>query len=228
MRRFSFLTRKERLGLSLLAFLTVGVYVAGLLTRHTPSLPPPTDSVATTVVQTVPTGERIARHDTLPASRPARRRQTPSLFLPRTEQPKPRYPRQEKYAEGTRIPLNACDTNELKKIPGVGSYIARRIVTYRQRLGGFRHPLQLREIGLNDTLLAPWFTIDTTCLQRLPVNRCDARQLAAHPYLNWTQAKALVEYRRRHGRLTRVESLRLLDAFTADDLARIAPYLSFE
>ena len=42
-----------------------------------------------------------------------------------------------KYQPGTVVSLNSADTTELKKIPGVGSSIARMIVNYRERLGGF-------------------------------------------------------------------------------------------
>lgn len=42
-----------------------------------------------------------------------------------------------KYPEGTLVDLNEADTTELKKIPGIGSGIARMIVAYRKRLGGF-------------------------------------------------------------------------------------------
>lgn len=42
-----------------------------------------------------------------------------------------------KYPEGTLVDLSEADTTELKKIPGIGSGIARMIVAYRKRLGGF-------------------------------------------------------------------------------------------
>ena len=56
-------------------------------------------------------------------------------------------PRQEKFPEGIRVELNTADTATLKKIPGIGSYYARRIVDYRNRLGGFVSVAQLKEMG---------------------------------------------------------------------------------
>ena len=53
-----------------------------------------------------------------------------------------------KYQPGTVVSLNSADTAELKKIPGVGSNIARMIVNYRERLGGFCRIEQLQEIHL--------------------------------------------------------------------------------
>lgn len=45
------------------------------------------------------------------------------------------YPR--KLKEGQYININSADTTELQKIPGIGSYYARSIIRYRERLGGF-------------------------------------------------------------------------------------------
>lgn len=42
-----------------------------------------------------------------------------------------------KYPPGTVVALNHADTTELKKIPGIGSSLARTIVDYRKQLGGF-------------------------------------------------------------------------------------------
>ena len=67
--------------------------------------------------------------------------------------------RVEKYAPGTKIDINEADTNALKKIPGIGSYYAGKIVRYRERLGGFVSKQQLQEIeGLPDNV-EQWFFI---------------------------------------------------------------------
>lgn len=133
-----------------------------------------------------------------------------------------------KYPEGTVVELNEADTTELQKIPGIGSMIARMIVTYRQRLGGFHRLEQLGEIHLDYHALTPWLRIDTTSLHRLNLNKASLRQMRNHPYLNFYQAKAIVEHRKRQGRLPNLKSLRLYEEFTEKDLERIAPYVCFE
>ena len=40
------------------------------------------------------------------------------------------YTRSEKYAPGTLVELNSADTTILKKVPGIGSTFARRIIKY--------------------------------------------------------------------------------------------------
>lgn len=134
----------------------------------------------------------------------------------------------QKYAPGTTVDLNRADTTELKKIPGIGSGIARLISNYRRQLGGFYRVEQLGEIGLDHHQLAAWFRIDTTALQRLDVNHTSIEQLRRHPYLNFYQAKAIVEYRRKHGPLKSLKPLALYEEFTPDDLERLSHYLSFE
>ncbi len=168
------------------------------------------------------------------ASRPPVRpssatQQAPSLLLARRGADNlSARPQVRKYAPGTTLDLNRADTTELKKIPGIGSGIARLISNYRRQLGGFYRIEQLGEIGLDHRQLAAWFRIDTAALQRLDVNRTGIERLRRHPYLNFYQAKAIVEYRRKHGPLKSLKPFTLYEEFTPDDLERLTHYLSFD
>lgn len=133
-----------------------------------------------------------------------------------------------KYPEGTLVDLNLADTTELKRIPGVGSTIARMVVEYRERLGGYYQVEQLAELRLDHERLRPWFLVDTTRIHRLPINRLGVERLRRHPYLNFYQAKALVDYRRKRGDLHSLKPLSLLEEFTPADLERLSHYVSFE
>lgn len=159
------------------------------------------------------------------ANKPNAANERSSVYLSRTDSLSTRT---QKYPKGTRIELNRCDTNQLKKIPGIGSYTARRIVSYRERLGGFVRMEQLREIRLNNDVLAPWFTLDTTAVTPLQVNHLPMKQLLAHPYLNYRQSRAIVLYRERYGPLSSIQVMHGWEEFTANELRRVAPYLSFE
>ncbi|HIZ91247.1 MAG TPA: helix-hairpin-helix domain-containing protein [Candidatus Bacteroides merdavium] len=154
--------------------------------------------------------------------------QRPSLFLADRHKDSLQQAKPLKYEPGTRVDLNRADTTELKKIPGIGSSIARLISGYRQQLGGFYSLSQLEDIDLDYRQLADWFRIDTTAIRRIPVNRASVDRLRRHPYLNFYQAKALVEYRRKHGPLKSLKPLVLYEEFTREDLERIGHYLNFE
>ncbi|MDR0973087.1 MAG: helix-hairpin-helix domain-containing protein [Prevotellaceae bacterium] len=136
-----------------------------------------------------------------------------------------------KYTTLQTVDLNLADTTELLKIPGIGIVSARKIVDYRRRLGGFHTVEQLTDIKLYaemDSLLR-WFTVsDTAVLARLNINRLPQRSLQAHPYLNYKQARLIVEHRRKKGQLSRLYELSLYEEFTPDDLSRLQPYVCFD
>ena len=133
-----------------------------------------------------------------------------------------------KYPAGTVLNLNHADTTELKKVPGVGSGIARSIVNYRQRLGGFYRIEQLQEIHLDYRQLQAWFTVTPSEIRRINLNRVGIERLRNHPYINFYQAKALVEYRKKKGTLHNLKPFALYEEFTESDLERLSHYVCFE
>ena len=141
------------------------------------------------------------------------------------------YPVSEKLAEGTIIEINASDTTQLKRIPGIGSSFAKRIVGYRTILGGYYRIEQLQEVyGMYEELyekIIPYLEVNADSIKTIPVNTASIDKLKAHPYLNFYQAKAIVELRKKKGELKSIDELILLEEFTADDLERIKHYLIF-
>ena len=133
-----------------------------------------------------------------------------------------------KYPEGTLVDVNTADTTELKKIPGIGSGIARRIVAYRNRLGGFYTLYQLNEVEFVTADLLKWFKLEGDSVRKLPINRVGLDKLRAHPYINFYQAKVIVEYRRKKGEITSLSQLALYEEFTEKDLKRLSAYISFD
>ena len=133
-----------------------------------------------------------------------------------------------KYPEGTLVDVNTADTTELKKIPGIGGGIARRIVAYRNRLGGFYTLYQLNEVEFVTADLLKWFKLEGDSVRKLPINRVGLDKLRAHPYINFYQAKVIVEYRRKKGEITSLSQLALYEEFTEKDLKRLSAYISFD
>ena len=133
-----------------------------------------------------------------------------------------------KYPEGTLVDVNGADTAELKKIPGIGSGIAKAIVSYRTRLGGFYALEQLAEIEYMTPTLMKWFKLEEPVVRPLKVNEAGLETLRSHPYLNFYQAKVIVEHRRKKGKLKSLSQLSLYEEFTEKDLERLSAYLTFD
>lgn len=125
------------------------------------------------------------------------------------------------------IELNHADTNMLKRVPGIGSGYARRIVAYRERLGGFYSISQLCDIdGLSENSI-DYFTLDSIPLRKIKINRLDINQLRRHPYINFHQAKAICDYRRLHGNITSLQQLRLSRDFPPEAIERLEHYVEY-
>ena len=127
---------------------------------------------------------------------------------------------------GETVDINTADTAELKKIPGIGSYYAMRIVELRQRRQAFVSPEELLAIrDFPETALTYM-----TASQNFPeiyVNQWSQKQLAAHPLLNYTQARDIIALRRTAGTITAASDLAALPSFDAATIERITPFLRF-
>ena len=232
---FCYFSRGERNALLVLLCLIAGTGIAIIHTADegspTPTAFPPlstqTDSLISVVSDSLPTWQESSKEKPTVIPQPAKAPQTWPRLPQRTT-----YKRtSDKFPKGTVIELNQADTLTLRKIPGIGSTFARRIVSYRELLGGFYTVEQLAEVyGIDEdryNALYPWFKTDTTCIQPLRINHLSFKELLRHPYLNTSQVRQ-IERLRRKGPLSGWNNLILLEEFTDLDRQRLQPYLSFE
>ena len=129
-----------------------------------------------------------------------------------------------------RVVLNNADTMTLRKVPGIGSHFARKIVEYRQRLGGYCRVQQLLEIEDFPKTAIAYFIIPDSTLpsHRLNINRLSLNELKRHPYINYYQARAITDYRRLHGRIESLQQLKLNRDFPQEAIDRLEPYVEYE
>lgn len=137
----------------------------------------------------------------------------------------PRY--SNKLQPGETIALCEADTTQLRRIPGIGSYYARRIMEYGQRLGGYVSLQQLSEIDDLPLETSAYLTLGTPHPRLLNVNTMSLNELKRHPYINYYQARAIVDYRRQYGTITSLDQLSLLPDFTPDAIERLRPYVTY-
>lgn len=109
------------------------------------------------------------------------------------------------------IELNTADTLELVKIRGIGKVFARRIVAYRNLLGGYVDINQLKEVfGVKPDLIiaiAPQITIDASKINHINLNLVTFEDLKKHPYVSEYQAKAIIYYRNKVGEIKNAKEL---------------------
>ena len=128
-----------------------------------------------------------------------------------------------------RVVLNNADTMILRKVPGIGSYFARKIVEYRQRLGGYYQVQQLLEIENFPETAVSFFIIPDSTLpsRKLNINRLSLNELKRHPYINFYQARAITDYRRLNGRIDSLQQLKLSRDFPTEAIKRLEPYVEY-
>lgn len=128
-----------------------------------------------------------------------------------------------------KLELNTADTLLLRTVPGIGAKVAREIVRYRERLGGFVRPEQLLEVRFMDSAryqqVMPYFRIDTSQLRKMDINRADIAELKRHPYIDYYLAKTIVLQRERSGRYASLEQMRISTRVYPELYARLRPYL---
>ena len=125
--------------------------------------------------------------------------------------------------------INLCtaDTTELRLVPGIGVYYASRIYSYGQRLGGYISVDQLDEIDDLPEGIKHYFVTNGAAPRKLNINRLTLDQLKRHPYINFYQAKAIVDYRRQHGQITNLDQLKLSKDFPPAAIQRLKPYVEY-
>lgn len=130
------------------------------------------------------------------------------------------------------VELNSADSITLQLLHGIGPAFARRIVNYRERLGGFVSTDQLLEVyGLSPERLEPLLPhiiIDPTKVTKLQLNQLELKQLLRHPYMEYYVARDIIALRRQGITLNGLDDLRALPSMTDSTFLRLQDYVAFE
>lgn len=123
------------------------------------------------------------------------------------------------------VDLNKADTAILQKLPGIGRFTAQKIVEYRSRLGGFCRNEQLLEVAGVDSsrfaVVRP-FLLEPSGWTRIKINSVTYEGLRAHPYLTSYEARNIIYYRMKKGRISRLTQLvseRVISSTTCSKLS---------
>jgi len=125
--------------------------------------------------------------------------------------------------------LNSADSLALIAIKGIGPSYARRILKYRNALGGFVALEQLKEVyGFTEEMYAkisPVVKVNSALIKKLNLNKDDFKIINKHPYISYELTKSIFDWRRK----TDITAANLKGIVNNDELyQKLLPYLSFE
>ncbi len=127
------------------------------------------------------------------------------------------------------IDINTADTTLFIALPGIAGKLANRIITFRNKLGGFYKIDQIAEtFGLRDSvfqLIKPLLIISNTPLAQFNINTATVDEMKQHPYIHYAIANGIVQYRNQHGTFSSVADVKKITLVTDDIFNKMAPYL---
>lgn len=130
----------------------------------------------------------------------------------------------------TIIDINTADTTALLPLPGIGSKLATRILTFRDKLGGFYSISQVSEtFGLPDSTfqkIKPYLRVEPGAVKKININTATIDELKAHPYIRWAVANPLIAYRNEHGPFAGITDLKKVMAVTDAIYSKLEPYIT--
>ncbi|NCC74067.1 MAG: hypothetical protein EOM06_11780 [Sphingobacteriia bacterium] len=130
------------------------------------------------------------------------------------------------------IEINSADTMTLQQVAGIGPAFAKRIVTYRDKLGGFFDKSQLLEVFGMDTAryvqIAGHLDLDVTKIRRMDLNKTGFKEMVAHPYLEFYIVKSIFDYKEGKGKFDSVAELKQIDLIYQQLYHKLAPYFTLD
>jgi competence protein ComEA len=126
-----------------------------------------------------------------------------------------------------KVELNSATEIDLDKLPAIGESYSKRIVKYRQMLGGYYKREQLLEVyGLDTSVynkIKDLVFINDAVLAKIAINLADSKELGKHPYIGYKIANKIIDRRDLKGPFKNIQEIKEV---IGDDLYnKVYPYL---
>ena len=127
--------------------------------------------------------------------------------------------------------LNTATVESLQRISGIGPVLSKRIIAFRNSLGGFLVTEQLLDVyGLKPEVakkaMKEFKVLSIPEIKKIPLNTATIEELAGLVYINYHLARKIVHHRSRIGGFDSIAQLTKIEDFPADRINRIKLYLS--
>ncbi len=127
------------------------------------------------------------------------------------------------------IEINSADTFDLQQLRGIGPGFAKRIVKYREKLGGFVNVSQVREVfGMDEeryNSIKASLTVNPDSVHPIDLNNVTFKGLLAHPYFPFAITKGIMIYRKDHKLFKSMDELTLIPGICDSIFRKIRPYI---
>lgn len=130
-----------------------------------------------------------------------------------------------------KINLNTADTTLLKTLSGIGSYFAKKMVDYRERLGGYYAVEQLLEIyNFGEERLQkikPYIDITLSDIKKINfATDTIVNIIGKHPYLGFKAARTAIKIQRSSKSKITIEELVNQKIISTEQGEKLKPYLA--
>lgn len=160
--------------------------------------------------------ERVApyaRFDDMPESKPAYAEHKPASI-----------------PSSRTVELNNADTEALLSLRGIGPAFSKRILNFRNALGGFIAVEQLKEVyGFPDSTyqqIKYRLSVDAGKARKININQATEKELGQHPYIGRKLASNIIKFRNEIRSYSEIEQLKQVPLINDEKYRKIAPYLS--
>ena len=134
-----------------------------------------------------------------------------------------------KLTAGEQIDINNADTSDFIRLPGIGSKLAARIISFRSKLGGFYKVEQVGEtFGLPDSTfqkIRVFLRLENAVVRKIDINNATVDEMKRHPYFKYEIANAIVLFRNEHGAYSAPADLKKVMAINNDVFEKIIRYV---
>jgi len=128
------------------------------------------------------------------------------------------------------LEINAADSSALVNSLNIAPWIAKRVVNYRDILGGFSKAQQLKEVyGFDPTFynkIEKYISIDTSLITKININTASFKEILRHPYISYDITKGIVNQRKNKGPYESTIRLIELGILSESLFIKLSPYLS--
>jgi len=135
-----------------------------------------------------------------------------------------------KPAEPTNLDINAASQEEWMLFKGIGPGYSKRIIEYRDKLGGFIDKTQLKEVyGLPDSVynhIIDKVQVGTVNIKKININTATLEELAQHPYIRKYMAEHIIKFREDIKEFKSIQELKQIPLINEEKYRKIVPYIT--